>query len=84
MFLGLSAWTIVIVNGLITRFLPADLLAGLSVMVDFAGWLVKSRALVVLTLLSVLAGGCAVWPLRGWTLVGVWLGYMYLAVFGCC
>ena len=63
--LGLSAWTLVIVNGLITHFLPADLIAGLSVMVDFAGWLVKSRALVVLTVLSVLAGGCAVWPLRG-------------------
>ena len=63
--LGLSAWTLVIVNGLLTHFLPADLIAGLSVMVDFAGWLVKSRALVVLTVLSVLAGGCAVWPLRG-------------------
>ena len=63
--LGLMAWTIVIANGLITHFLPADLIAGLSVMVDFAGWLLKSRALAVLTVLSILAGGCASWPLRG-------------------
>jgi putative ATP-binding cassette transporter len=32
--LGLSAWTVVIVNGLITHLLPADLIAGLSVMAD--------------------------------------------------
>ena len=63
--LGLSAWTIFIANGLITHFLPADLITGLSVMVDFAGWLVNSRALAVLTVLSVLAGGFAAWPLRG-------------------
>ena len=62
--LGLSAWTIFIANGLITHFLPADLITGLSVMVDFAGWLLKSRALAVLTVLSVLAGGFAAWPLR--------------------
>ena len=35
--LGLMAWTVVIVNGLITHFLPADLITGLGVMVDFAG-----------------------------------------------
>ena len=63
--LGLSAWTIFIANGLITHFLPADLITGLSVMVDFAGWLVQSRALAVLTVLSVLAGCFAAWPLRG-------------------
>ena len=63
--LGLMAWTIVIANGLITHFLPNDMLAGLSVMVDFAGWLIKSRALVVLSVLSVVAVGCSVWPLRG-------------------
>ena len=63
--LGLMAWTVVIVNGLITHFLPADLITGLGVMVDFAGWLVQSRALAVLTVLSVLAGGLAAWPLRG-------------------
>ena len=28
--LGLSAWTIFIANGLITHFLPADLITGLS------------------------------------------------------
>ena len=63
--LGLMAWTVVIVNGLITHFLPADLITGLGVMVDFAGWLVQSRALAVLTVLSVLASGLAAWPLRG-------------------
>ena len=63
--LGLSAWTIFIANGLITHFLPADLITGLSVMVDFAGWLLKSRALAVLTVLSLLAGCFAAWPLRG-------------------
>ena len=63
--LGLSAWTVVIVNGLITHLLPADLIAGLSVMADFAGWLLKSRALALLTVLSILAGCCAAWPLRG-------------------
>ena len=63
--LGLMAWTVVIVNGLITHFLPADLITGLGVMVDFAGWIVQSRALAVLTVLSVLAGGLAAWPLRG-------------------
>ena len=57
--LGLSAWTIFIANGLITHFLPADLIGGLSVMVEFAGWLVNSRALAVLTVLSVLAAGFA-------------------------
>ena len=62
--LGLMAWTVVIVNGLITHFLPADLITGLGVMVDFAGWLVQSRALAVLTVLSVLASGLAAWPLR--------------------
>lgn len=34
-------------------------------MVDFAGWLVQSRALAALTVLSVLASGLAAWPLRG-------------------
>jgi putative ATP-binding cassette transporter len=63
--LGLSAWTVVIVNGLITHLLPADLIAGLSVMADFVGWLLKSRALALLTVLSILAGCCAAWPLRG-------------------
>ena len=63
--LGLSAWTIFIVNGLITHFLPADLIAGLSVMVDFVGWLIKSRALAVLTVLSIVAAGFAAWPIRG-------------------
>jgi putative ATP-binding cassette transporter len=63
--LGLMAWTVVIVNGLITHFLPADLITGLGEMVDFAGWLVQSRALAVLTVLSVLAGGLSAWPLRG-------------------
>jgi len=56
---------VVIANGLITHFLPADLITGLGVMVDFAGWLVQSRALAVLTVLSVLASGLAAWPLRG-------------------
>ena len=63
--LGLSAWTIVIVNGLITHFLPADLIAGLSVMVDFVSWLFKSRVLLALTGVSVLAGGFATWVLKG-------------------
>lgn len=40
-------------------------LNGLGVMVDFAGWLVQSRALAALTVLSVLASGLAAWPLRG-------------------
>ncbi|MEJ6827367.1 MAG: hypothetical protein QNK79_04440, partial [Synechococcus sp. ArSW.bin.68] len=63
--LGLMAWTVVIMNGLITNFLPADLITGLGVMVNFAGWLVESPALAVLTVLSVLASGLAAWPLRG-------------------
>jgi vitamin B12/bleomycin/antimicrobial peptide transport system ATP-binding/permease protein len=63
--LGLSAWTIVIVNSLITYFLPVDLIAGLSVMVDFVAWLFKSNALIVLSLLSVLVGCFAAWALRG-------------------
>ena len=63
--LGLMAWTIVFVNGLISHLLPADLTVGLSVMVDVVAWLFKSRALIVLTLLSVLAGGFAIWALRG-------------------
>ena len=53
------------VNGLISHLLPADLTVGLSVMVDVVAWLFKSRALIVLTLLSVLAGGFAIWALRG-------------------
>ena len=62
--LGLMAWTVVIVNGLITLFLPADLITGLGVMVDFAGWLVQSRALAVFTMLSAFASGLAAWPPR--------------------
>ena len=63
--LGLSAWTIVIVNSLITHFLPTDLIAGLSVMVDFVAWLHQSWALIVLSFLSILVCGYAAWVFRG-------------------
>jgi hypothetical protein len=75
--LGLSAWTIFIANGLITHFLPADLITGLSVMVILLAGLYKAAPWLC-------SRCCPFWRVvslhglfGGWTRVGVWLGCMY-------
>ncbi|QNJ20320.1 xenobiotic ABC transporter/ ATPase component [Synechococcus sp. A18-25c] len=73
--LGLSAWTIVLVNGVLSSALPADWLTGLSVMRSFVDWGLSSAALTWISGLAVLASAVLVWFCRGMTRrrQGAWL-----------
>ena len=73
--LGLSAWTIVLVNGLLNSALPADWMTGLSVMRSFVDWGMSSHALAWSSGLAVLGAAVLLWFGRGMTRrrQGAWL-----------
>ena len=73
--LGLSAWTIVLVNGLLSSAFPADWLTGLSVMRSFVDWGIASHALAWSSGLAVLGAAVLLWFGRGMTRrrQGAWL-----------